>query len=192
MTTITHRQREGYARSLEELLRLALQRTDRPKRDCAITLHADFVHSPEAMEEMVKRLESGAGLVVGELLPERGGAPRPPPAARRAPPPAPPPGPPGPPFGLRARPAGDRGGAPRRSRLAAVRLRAARPIRLHGPDPRERLQRRRRATRARRPVPRGRALHLQRQVWALQRRRGDAAGRRHRYAARQRDGAPAL
>src|SRR2546426_8586079 len=55
--------------------RLALQRTDRPKRDCAITLHADFVHSPEAMEEMVKRLESGADLVVGELLQERGGSP---------------------------------------------------------------------------------------------------------------------
>src|SRR3989441_9748589 len=74
MTTITHRQRQGYARSLEEVLRLALQRTDRPKRDCAITLHADFVHSPEAMEEMVKRLESGADLVVAEQLEERGGS----------------------------------------------------------------------------------------------------------------------
>jgi hypothetical protein len=67
MTIVTHPARQGYARSLEELLRLALQRTDRPKRDCAITLHADFVHAPETMEEMVKRLESGADLVVGEL-----------------------------------------------------------------------------------------------------------------------------
>jgi hypothetical protein len=66
LTVIKHRAREGYARSLEELLRVALQRTDRPKRDCAITLHADFVHAPEAMEEMVKRLESGADLVVAE------------------------------------------------------------------------------------------------------------------------------
>src|SRR5207247_3264677 len=56
LTVIKHRKREGYARTLEELLRLALQRTDRPKRDCAITLHADFVHNPDAMEEMVKRL----------------------------------------------------------------------------------------------------------------------------------------
>ena len=48
---VTHRERRGYARSLEELLRLALQRSDRAKRDCAITLHADFVHSPESMEE---------------------------------------------------------------------------------------------------------------------------------------------
>jgi len=72
MTVVTHRAREGYARSLEDLLRLALQRTDRPKRDCAITLHADFAHSPESMEDMVKRLESGADLVVAEQVEERG------------------------------------------------------------------------------------------------------------------------
>jgi hypothetical protein len=66
MTVISNQERQGYARSLEGLLKAALQRTDRPKRDCAITLHADFVHSPDAMEEMVKRLESGADLVVGE------------------------------------------------------------------------------------------------------------------------------
>src|SRR6266478_1823233 len=66
LTVVKHQTRQGYARSLEELLRLALNRTDRPKRDCAITLHADFVHSPDAMEEMVKRLESGADLVVAE------------------------------------------------------------------------------------------------------------------------------
>src|SRR5439155_1022168 len=66
LSIVTHRERRGYARSLEELLRLALQRTDRAKRDCAITLHADFVHSPECMEEMVKRIESGADLVVAE------------------------------------------------------------------------------------------------------------------------------
>lgn len=66
LTVIKHRSREGYAKSLEELLKVALQRTDRPKRDCAITLHADFVHAPETMEEMVKLLESGADLVVAE------------------------------------------------------------------------------------------------------------------------------
>src|SRR6266850_3601025 len=71
LVVITHRERLGYARSLEELLRVALQRTDRPKRDCAITLHADFVHNPELMEEMVKRLESGAALVVAEATGRR-------------------------------------------------------------------------------------------------------------------------
>src|SRR2546430_17548260 len=76
MTVVTHAARQGYARSLEELLRLALQRTDRPKRDSAITLHADFAHSPESMEDMVKRLESGADLVVVEQVEERGRASR--------------------------------------------------------------------------------------------------------------------
>lgn len=66
MTVLSHRERIGYARSLEELLRLALQRTDRPKRDCAITLPADFVYSPEAMDDMVKCIESGADLVAAE------------------------------------------------------------------------------------------------------------------------------
>src|SRR2546428_9309134 len=95
MTVVTHRAREGYARSLEELLRLALQRTDRPKRDCAITLHADFAHSPESMEDMVKRLESGARpRVAGQGGGRGGGAPGAPPAR-----------PPGPPAGRPPRPA---------------------------------------------------------------------------------------
>lgn len=72
LTVVKHRARQGYAKSLEEVLRVALQRTDRPKRDCAITLHADFVHAPETMEEMVKRLESGADLVVAEQYREHG------------------------------------------------------------------------------------------------------------------------
>jgi len=73
MTVVTHPERQGYAKSLESLLRLALQRSDRLKRDCAITLHADFIHSPDAMEEMVKRVESGADLVVAEAVGARDG-----------------------------------------------------------------------------------------------------------------------
>jgi hypothetical protein len=76
MTVVTHRERRGYASSLEELLRLALHRTDRPKRDCAITLPADFAYSPDAMDEMVKRVESGADLVVAEQVKEAGERPR--------------------------------------------------------------------------------------------------------------------
>jgi len=76
MTVVSHRERRGYASSLEELLRLALQRTDRPKRDCAIILPADFVYSPDAMDEMVKRVESGADLVVAEQVKEAGERPR--------------------------------------------------------------------------------------------------------------------
>jgi hypothetical protein len=75
MTVVTHRERRGYAKSLEELLRLAIQRTDRPKRDCAITLHADFSHPPDVMVEMVRRLDSGSDVIVAELADEGGHAP---------------------------------------------------------------------------------------------------------------------
>ncbi|HXQ29328.1 MAG TPA: DUF3108 domain-containing protein [Gemmatimonadales bacterium] len=75
MTVITHAERRGYTASLEELLGLALQRTDRPRRDCAITLHADFSHPPDAMVEMVRHLESGADVVVAELLDVEGEPP---------------------------------------------------------------------------------------------------------------------
>jgi hypothetical protein len=76
MSVVTHRERRGYAKSLEELLRLALQRTDRPKRDCAITLHADFSHPPDVMVEMVRRLESGCDVIVAELADESTHTPR--------------------------------------------------------------------------------------------------------------------
>lgn len=76
MTVLSHRERRGYAASVVELLRAALQRTDRPKRDCVILLHADFVHAPDTMEEMVKRIESGADLVVAEERRAAGAVPR--------------------------------------------------------------------------------------------------------------------
>lgn len=76
MSVVTHRERRGYAKSLEELLKLALQRTDRPKRDCAITLHADFSHPPDVMVDMVRLLESGSDVIVAELVDEAGTAPR--------------------------------------------------------------------------------------------------------------------
>src|SRR2546430_12135346 len=57
MTIVAHRERRGYARSLEELLRLALQRTDRPKRDCAIR-----------SEEHTSELQSQSNLVCRLLL----------------------------------------------------------------------------------------------------------------------------
>ncbi len=66
LTVVRHAERQGYARSVEELLRLAVERTDRPKRDAAILLQADFTHSPEYLPEVIKRLESGADVVVGQ------------------------------------------------------------------------------------------------------------------------------
>ena len=58
--------RQGYARSVESLLHQTLELSDRPKRDSAILMHADFTHGPQDLPEFVRRLESGADLVVGE------------------------------------------------------------------------------------------------------------------------------
>ena len=66
LTIVRHARRQGYARTVEELLELALRRSDRPKRDSAILMHADFSHGPEYLPDFVRRLESGADLVVGE------------------------------------------------------------------------------------------------------------------------------
>jgi glycosyltransferase involved in cell wall biosynthesis len=74
LTIVRHAERQGYARSVEELLRLAVERTDRPKRDAAIVMHADLSHSPDDLPEIVKRLESGADLVVTQATLE--GEPR--------------------------------------------------------------------------------------------------------------------
>ena len=68
LTLIRHDQPRGYAASVESLLREALARSDRPKRDCAVTIHADFSVSPEAIPTLVRAMESGADLVVGETL----------------------------------------------------------------------------------------------------------------------------
>jgi glycosyltransferase involved in cell wall biosynthesis len=66
LTVVRHSHRLGYARTVEELLHLALSRSDRPKRDSAILMHADFSHGPQYLPEFVRRLESGADVVVGE------------------------------------------------------------------------------------------------------------------------------
>src|SRR6266581_3362308 len=203
MTVVTHRERAGYAASLEQLLRLALQRTDRPKRDSAITLHADFVHSPESMEEMVKHLESGADLVVAELTEQRGPPSRALRLARRWTPrllPLP---------GLRdtvsgfvalrlvvlrqALPRGPhhrRGAAPRRRRRRRgegepARAVGYRPRRCRGPSRTDGGRR----GRPRGPVPRGRAPDLRGPVRAVQRGHRHDAGRRHRHDPRRRGGA---
>jgi glycosyltransferase involved in cell wall biosynthesis len=66
LSVIRHQEREGYADSVEELLRLAVDRTDRPKRDCAILMHADFAHGPHFIPDLVRRIESGADIVIAE------------------------------------------------------------------------------------------------------------------------------
>jgi glycosyltransferase involved in cell wall biosynthesis len=66
----------GYAATVERLLRDALDRSDRHKRDIAILWPADYTADPGDLEEILKKVESGADLVVGEATvfgePDRG------------------------------------------------------------------------------------------------------------------------
>ncbi|HWA41287.1 MAG TPA: glycosyltransferase family 2 protein [Gemmatimonadales bacterium] len=66
LEVIRNRERQGTARTVEGLLKLALERTDRPKRDAAVVLHADFTHAVTVLPELIKKLDSGADLVVAE------------------------------------------------------------------------------------------------------------------------------
>jgi glycosyltransferase involved in cell wall biosynthesis len=66
LTVTRHQQRIGYAGSIEELLRQAVDRTDRPKRDAAVLMHGDFVHGPHFIPDLVRRIESGADIVIAE------------------------------------------------------------------------------------------------------------------------------
>ncbi len=68
MSMLRHENRRGYAPSVEELFREAIARTDRPKRDAAVTLPADFTTSPAVLPDLLRRFASGADLVVGETL----------------------------------------------------------------------------------------------------------------------------
>jgi glycosyltransferase involved in cell wall biosynthesis len=66
LTAARHSERKGYAATIEELLRQAVDRTDRPKRDSAILMHADFGHGPQFIPDLVRRVESGADIVIAE------------------------------------------------------------------------------------------------------------------------------
>src|SRR6185295_3156733 len=66
LMVVRHPERKGYAASIEELLRQAVNRTDRPKRDSAILMHADFAHSPQFIPDLVRRIESGADIVIAQ------------------------------------------------------------------------------------------------------------------------------
>jgi glycosyltransferase involved in cell wall biosynthesis len=66
LTIRSERTRKGYASTAESLLRQALELSDRPKRDGAILMHGDLAHGPQYIGDFVRRLDSGADLVVGE------------------------------------------------------------------------------------------------------------------------------
>jgi len=66
LTVLTSKEQVGYAATVEALLREALARSDRHKRDVAILLPADFAADPSTLPEFLKRIDSGADVIVGE------------------------------------------------------------------------------------------------------------------------------
>jgi len=76
LTVLRQASHLGYARTVERLLRHAVSLSDRPRRDAAVVLHADFLHDPATIPALLKKFDSGADLVVaesrGEGAPTRG------------------------------------------------------------------------------------------------------------------------
>lgn len=68
--------REGYAASLEALIREAASRAPYPKRDAVVTLQADFTDEPDDVATLVKRIEGGADVVTGRVHLVAGETPR--------------------------------------------------------------------------------------------------------------------
>ena len=66
LTLLRSEQRLGYAATIERLMREALDRSDRHKRDVAVLWPADFTAEPSDLLEMLRKLDSGADLVIGE------------------------------------------------------------------------------------------------------------------------------
>jgi hypothetical protein len=68
LTVIRCGTRQGSAASLEMLLREAVRRSEYPKRDVIVTLQADFSEEPDDLVPLVKRLEAGADIAVGNKV----------------------------------------------------------------------------------------------------------------------------
>ena len=68
LTVIRCDRRQGSAASLEMLLREAVRRSEYPKRDVIVTLQADFSEEPDDLVPLVKRLEAGADIAVGNKV----------------------------------------------------------------------------------------------------------------------------
>lgn len=66
LTILRGKEHLGYAAALDALLREASRRTKYPRRDAVITLQGDFTDPPEHLQELIRRFEGGADIVVAE------------------------------------------------------------------------------------------------------------------------------
>lgn len=76
LTVLRNEERQGYARSLERLLREAAALSPYPKRDAVITLQGDFTDEPAEIPALVKRIEGGADVVTSAGVLNRQSVPR--------------------------------------------------------------------------------------------------------------------
>lgn len=70
LTVLRQTAPRGPAACTEALLREGLRRSDRPRRDVALVIPPDFSVSPDGLPELLRRIDSGADLVVGETPPD--------------------------------------------------------------------------------------------------------------------------
>jgi glycosyltransferase involved in cell wall biosynthesis len=66
----------GYGRSVETLLRYVQAEAPYPKRDCAVVMQADFTEDPEDMVPLLKLIEGGADIVAGCVTATKGAPPK--------------------------------------------------------------------------------------------------------------------
>ena len=63
LTVLRNEARQGYAASLDRLVRATLHRSGYPRRDAFVSMQGDFSDPPERLPEMLRRFEGGADLV---------------------------------------------------------------------------------------------------------------------------------
>ncbi|HSJ15162.1 MAG TPA: glycosyltransferase family 2 protein [Longimicrobiales bacterium] len=70
LTVVRTDRRRGQAAAVEMMLREAVRRSEYPKRDVVITLQADFTQEPDELVGLIKRMEAGADVAVGQPQPD--------------------------------------------------------------------------------------------------------------------------
>jgi glycosyltransferase involved in cell wall biosynthesis len=67
LTVLRSKERIGYARSVEALLRHVQADASYPKRDCAVVMQGDFSEDPQDAVALVKAIEGGADIVAASV-----------------------------------------------------------------------------------------------------------------------------
>lgn len=75
LTVLRNETRQGYAASLERLIREVDQSSRYPKRDGLLVMQADFTDDPDCVPELMRRFQGGADMVAG-VRSALSGAPR--------------------------------------------------------------------------------------------------------------------